>query len=482
MQGGNSLFVKVFKGKYFPRGDAANAKLGFSPSYAWRSILSAQELVSKGSRWRIGDGSQVKVWSDNWIARNPGFKPLSRPTSFDEDTRVSNFIDHDLWCWNSHALARVFSPADIHNISSIPLSRRSPEDALIWHFSADGVYSVKSAYHVLNRERVANILGPSVSSSIWRKIWKVPLPSKIRYFLWRLAKDILPTRSNLQRKGILLENLCPFCSSCSEDVGHLFLHCDFAKRVYFSPPLGFRLPSEVNILDWLNVILSGKDLFILQLQCVALWKVWHARNLRVFDNKIHDPARVAVEAGLLVEDYNAANFPRRSAPVNHINRLHYASADLKLVKVDAGCFENGSISMGCVVLNRDDSVVMSACKRLEVSVSPCMAEAMAVKWALSLVQSLHFDNFVIQSDALQVVNCISGLSVIADIVPIVADCKSLLASFKNVVICFNSRDYNSEAHHMVGIGRLHGSKTWFDCIPQFASIPSCNLPAILPFL
>ncbi|PKA61986.1 putative mitochondrial protein [Apostasia shenzhenica] len=35
----NSLVVRVFKAKYFPKSDIMNAQLGSNPSYAWRSII-----------------------------------------------------------------------------------------------------------------------------------------------------------------------------------------------------------------------------------------------------------------------------------------------------------------------------------------------------------------------------------------------------------------------------------------------------------
>ena len=41
----NPLFYKVFKAKYFPRSSFLKARMGRRPSYAWRSIMSAQQLL-----------------------------------------------------------------------------------------------------------------------------------------------------------------------------------------------------------------------------------------------------------------------------------------------------------------------------------------------------------------------------------------------------------------------------------------------------
>lgn len=45
-------------------------EVGNNPSYSWRSILSTRSLVDKDSRWRIGDGKNISIWKDVWLAGN----------------------------------------------------------------------------------------------------------------------------------------------------------------------------------------------------------------------------------------------------------------------------------------------------------------------------------------------------------------------------------------------------------------------------
>lgn len=40
-----SLFSRIYRARYYPRGTFLNAKLGSNPSYIWRSVLEAQELL-----------------------------------------------------------------------------------------------------------------------------------------------------------------------------------------------------------------------------------------------------------------------------------------------------------------------------------------------------------------------------------------------------------------------------------------------------
>ena len=62
--GGDSLFYRVFKAKYFPRSDFLQAGLGDNPSYAWRSIMAGQNVVKKRMRWQVGNGQSIWIWTD----------------------------------------------------------------------------------------------------------------------------------------------------------------------------------------------------------------------------------------------------------------------------------------------------------------------------------------------------------------------------------------------------------------------------------
>ena len=74
-----TLAARVLKARYFPNSTFFNASVGYRPSYIWRSFLAVKELVQKGCKWNIGDGRNVNVWEDFWLAnhRRLGPKPDS---------------------------------------------------------------------------------------------------------------------------------------------------------------------------------------------------------------------------------------------------------------------------------------------------------------------------------------------------------------------------------------------------------------------
>lgn len=63
----DAMISRIFKAKYFPKGDFWDSQLGHNHSYSWRSIWSSCVLVKEGIRWSIGDGSSIRVWTDPWL-------------------------------------------------------------------------------------------------------------------------------------------------------------------------------------------------------------------------------------------------------------------------------------------------------------------------------------------------------------------------------------------------------------------------------
>ncbi|XP_023644538.1 uncharacterized protein LOC111832446 [Capsella rubella] len=63
----NSLFAKVFKGSYYRNATPMEQVKSYSPSYGWRSMVSARSLVMKGLIKRVGTEDSISVWTDPWI-------------------------------------------------------------------------------------------------------------------------------------------------------------------------------------------------------------------------------------------------------------------------------------------------------------------------------------------------------------------------------------------------------------------------------
>jgi hypothetical protein len=76
----DSLTARIYKTKYFQSCSIMEARLGLKPSFAWRSIHGAGDLVEEGLIWRIGDGANVRIWGDKWVPLLHTFKIQSPPS------------------------------------------------------------------------------------------------------------------------------------------------------------------------------------------------------------------------------------------------------------------------------------------------------------------------------------------------------------------------------------------------------------------
>jgi hypothetical protein len=67
LQNPNSLEARILKAKYYQHSTILEANLGRQPSFAWRSLLSACDLLKNWIIWRVGDGRDIRILGDRWL-------------------------------------------------------------------------------------------------------------------------------------------------------------------------------------------------------------------------------------------------------------------------------------------------------------------------------------------------------------------------------------------------------------------------------
>lgn len=173
------------------------ARVGKRPSFAWRSIHSACDLLREGLVWRVGNGSNVRIWKDRWLPSPNTFWVCSPPVGLDMNATVDALIDGNTMGWNVPLLESTFTAEEVQVIQSIPLSCTNQEDVQIWRGTKNGVYSVRSAYYIQQELLVSTAASSSRGyggSDLWKTVWALPVPNVEKNFLWRACHDILPTR------------------------------------------------------------------------------------------------------------------------------------------------------------------------------------------------------------------------------------------------------------------------------------------------
>jgi hypothetical protein len=219
-----SLCARILKGKYFHNVDFMSAKSRRNSSHVWRAILHGREALSKGLIKRVGDGTSISIFDDPWIPANMNGRPLCKlPRA--KATMVDELIDMEQMCWSEDKLEENFIHTDKCAIRQIPLGRFA-EDEWAWTQEKNGVFSVRSAYRLISSYQQA--IQPSGSGEVhnacWKRLWKLPVPPKVRCFWWRVMKRFVPARQILKESHMDKLGFCEACGVPEETIQHAMLY------------------------------------------------------------------------------------------------------------------------------------------------------------------------------------------------------------------------------------------------------------------
>ena len=117
---------------------------------------------------------------------------------------------------------------------------------------------------------------------------------KLKVFLWQICHDALATRTNLLKRGLNLDPICPLCHSELESISHLFTQCFITKGTW---DLAYQYKwiqsniAEVGILsifDFLTFTRTPTNSNQSDRSISLLWSIWKSRNVVVFNNEIYN--------------------------------------------------------------------------------------------------------------------------------------------------------------------------------------------------
>ena len=177
----------------------------------------------------------------------------------------------------------------------IPISFRLPEDSVIWAGTSNGYFTVKSAYgvaqkclkEVSSRPDMGSSSNNSKMKAIWKMVWQMECPSKIKHFMWRACRNILPTRNRLKVKGVDCEDCYALGGDC-ETLGHILWDCIFAKEVWSETKIKLpALPKPMNVfLNLVWEIVDSCPNVNWVLFAVTAWSLWNNRNSVIHGGQI----------------------------------------------------------------------------------------------------------------------------------------------------------------------------------------------------
>lgn len=413
-----SLCTQVLAAKYFPDGSILEAKPMKGISYSWRSILKGVQLLKKGIIWRVGNGENIRVWEDPWIPRGSTRK-ISSPKGRNLIGRVSELINPITNQWDADLIKQTFWPEDANIILQIPIQEQTC-DFLAWHYDKKGLFSVKSAYMVavdnVVRESSSGLTSTSNAETEnsdfdWKKLWALPLPSKVRHFLWRIATYSLPLRTKLKRKGMPIDTRCPVCFRFDEDGGHIFLKCKKVRELWRTSMLEH---IRIKLLDCPDSKKVLEEIFKLELGeclkvCFLMWLWWNERNKANNGDQIRSIGEVSSSAEYHVFNCMKDKTQEKEKSNRKMQKWKPPPEGNLKININGAFIEASKIGGWGFTLRNDQGVLLAAGAGKLKHVSDSLhAEALALQHATNIAISMGCKQVIFETDSMMLKQAITS--------------------------------------------------------------------------
>ncbi|GAU22757.1 hypothetical protein TSUD_129690 [Trifolium subterraneum] len=182
-------------GSLYPSPHLGGRPVGFRGTSAWwRDVSLLGGTTDSTSNWfyegigkKVGDGLMTSFWFETWIGDTPLKVQYQR--LFQVSEQITSKVD--------------LMDDVMRTLNSIQITKAN--DNWFWKHDANGIFSVKSAYSIVELASRVDVVMPEVSSLILAKVWKSWAPSKVIVFSWQLLQNRIASRQNLfRRKGWVL--------------------------------------------------------------------------------------------------------------------------------------------------------------------------------------------------------------------------------------------------------------------------------------
>ena len=144
---------------------------------------------------------------------------------------------------------------------------------------------------------------------LWKKIWLLKLPAKVRIFAWRACMNGLPTLLNLGKREVSIDALCPLCGKDFESTTHALIRCSKNWEVWWNwqtCPINLG-DGNLDILDAaLRILEAGGTPQDLETFFVTAWLIWYNRNKVINDSPCLSSSQIWGFAQRLQGDYKGA--------------------------------------------------------------------------------------------------------------------------------------------------------------------------------
>ncbi|KAL4366467.1 hypothetical protein GQ457_05G028510 [Hibiscus cannabinus] len=278
---------------------------------------------------------------------------------------------------------------------------------------SNGQFSARSAYEYLSSDTESGF------DRVWRQVWKLKVPYRVRTFAWIALHERLLTNVERVRRHMNTSEHCEICGSSREDIDHVLRQCTAAKEVWRRLVLNvvrdsfFRLPFRewlrTNLFDVTSTV--GAEVWPARF-IITCWLLWKCRCIFVFEPTRGAGEGIIARGNILVAETRRAFCVNVEPCGNGMADVCWAHPTLGWIKVNvdvAVSTVDGSAGIGAVFRKNEGRCLFGSAR----FVGRCIV-LLAELWAIhdGLAQAwMHGYRYVeLESDSLEVVRLVNSTS------------------------------------------------------------------------
>ena len=271
----------------------------------------------------------------------------------------------------------------------------------------------------------------------------------MKVLLWRAGLDALPSRTNLVKRRVSCDPICPSCGQEEESTFHALWSCPALVEVW---SLHFawlirQTRSCSNFLDIVQMCCSRSESFAMFAIITSL--IWTRRNrLRVGETPL-PLQKINSVAFDSLQEFQEASLSRcgPSLPPCSVN---WSPPPVSWVKVnfDGALFkESDSAGLGVIIRNDLGQVMAASAQTIPLPTSVETVEVLAARNAICLARELQFNKIIIEGDSEVVIKTLNRSSASStSFGHLIRDIKCAAAAFSEIKFCHTRRQGNKVAH------------------------------------
>ena len=297
------------------------------------------------------------------------------------------------------------------------------------------------------------LVPPICDKQVWKGIWQLQVPPKIKNFLWRACRNALPTKQALMKRKITADLIYKRCLSVVEETEHAFWLCPELEVVWgdyeewcFRSEVEFKDVKE--LLSWL--IAEGKSL---DLFAYTAWMVWNQRNKARVNQQAVLRHQVAEQAKQMLAQFKA-NLQNTKVQVtdssNGGSRWRSPQAGLVKINFDVAVFNEFNKSGTGVVIHDNNGVVLASClEKIHQAYMPEEIEALAALKAVSFALELGFQSAILERDSLGLIKALKAVKCcLSPTGLLIEDMKRVANSYVRLLYSHVKKNGNRVAHNL----------------------------------